>query len=105
MLFCKELLCFNTMPCRHMPLLVHLRKDQGSVLPPRSGYPRTGATGHDKDFFILGSRSFGGLRLEAESHRWAARSANVKGPPPGKVASKDLGTPNPPTNITPTNIA
>ena len=22
-LFCKEFLCFNTMPCRHMPLLVH----------------------------------------------------------------------------------
>ena len=22
-LFCKEILCFNTMPCRHMPLLVH----------------------------------------------------------------------------------
>ena len=21
--FCKELLCFDTMPCRHMPLLVH----------------------------------------------------------------------------------
>ena len=21
--FCKKLLCFNTMPCRHMPLLVH----------------------------------------------------------------------------------
>ena len=22
-LFCKKFLCFNTMPCRHMPLLVH----------------------------------------------------------------------------------
>ena len=22
-LFCKEILCFNTMPCRHMPVLVH----------------------------------------------------------------------------------
>ena len=22
-LFCKEFLCFNTIPCRHMPLLVH----------------------------------------------------------------------------------
>ena len=21
--FCKEFLCFNTMPCRHMPLIVH----------------------------------------------------------------------------------
>ena len=24
-LFCKEPLCFNTMPCRPMPLLVHFR--------------------------------------------------------------------------------
>ena len=24
-LFCKEVLCFNTMPYRHMPLLVHFR--------------------------------------------------------------------------------
>ena len=23
--FCKEFLCFNTMPCRHMPFLAHFR--------------------------------------------------------------------------------
>ena len=31
-LFCKEILCFNTLPCRHMPLLVHFFLMSG-ILP------------------------------------------------------------------------
>ena len=31
-LFCKEFLCFNTMPCRHMPLLVQFRSCGGCDL-------------------------------------------------------------------------
>ena len=29
-LFCKEFLCFDTVPCRHMPLLVHFWTSPGS---------------------------------------------------------------------------
>ena len=40
-LFCKEFLCFNTVPCRHMPLLVHFCKspclDAQRARPPRLG--------------------------------------------------------------------
>ena len=37
-LFCMEFLCFNTLPCRHMPLLAHPgRKETG-----RRGFPSKG---------------------------------------------------------------
>ena len=39
-LFCQELLCFNTMPCRRMPLLVHFGGASGG---PRGGHGGRGA--------------------------------------------------------------
>ena len=44
MLFCKEFLCFNTMPCRHMPLLVHFR-DLASLAPQIAGSSLLGRQG------------------------------------------------------------
>ena len=38
-LLCKELLCFNIMPCRHMPLLVHFWTRGNYLWLPR-GRPR-----------------------------------------------------------------
>ena len=38
-LFCKEFLCFNTMPWRHMPLLVHFRRLLGQRVRRPSRFP------------------------------------------------------------------
>ena len=46
-LFCKELLCFNTVPCRHMPLLVHFslsRRDRRGCGANPNAQTKAGAT-------------------------------------------------------------
>ena len=47
-LFCKDFLCFNTMPCRHIPLLVHFWLNPPSV--PSDNFPAKDAWRRSEGF-------------------------------------------------------
>ena len=80
-LFCQEVLCFNTTPCRHMPLLVHFRSTYTYTYTYISLslyiyiYIYIYHYQHALSTCALRNREVGGARLEP--HRFFVAQANI----------------------------